>query len=522
MPKISEDDYRSCVLDIKLESLGYPVKDIKFVRRGASNRFKVYGGDYQPDYIFYFENRPILDVEAKPSESQFDNVYDQATFYARNFRIKDQPFTIPYIICASGDKIKMYKAVASKTGLGVEFEELKEILSWTALLDKIKQALKPATIEIASETTLGIEKFRDIFEEIYKTLSESGRPKFNNDDEIVMTMNEIIRATLNLQDKIKIYERYSLSKKVINRIEEILGWYDLNKIEGNNLAYAYRDFITRAFTGTVAWWMREKDKEIGRYLTPAGIIDFMVKVSEPQSIDKIIDFACGSGGFIGGVLGYLKGKIQPQKFLESNIFTCDVDEFSVSTAKTFLELLLPGKQENLNIFHHNGLWSEKVHSWEKNDLSDMIKSEFFDLVISNPPAGADYNLGHESHLSKVLPLIDLNKKCQNAPLFIQRAIQLAKNDGKICFIVPDGILANTQLKYIRDYISQTCQVEMVVSLPRIFPNVTSKMSIIYMKKCKEPNPKEPIFSAIVSQTEESNLEVELESIYKRWAVRSKK
>ena len=510
MPRISEDDYRSCILDPFLEKLGYPYRDIKFVRRNV--RFKVYDKERLADYIFYLENRPVLNIEAKASETKFDEVYSQATFYSKNFS-KD---AIPYIICAAGNKIKMFKAVASKTGLGIEFEELKEVLSWTALIQKVESALKPATIEVASETTLGIEQFRNIFREIYLTLLEQGRPKFKNDDEIVMTMNEIIRATLNGQDRFKIYERYSLTKKVIDHIEEVLNWYDLNQIEGYNLAYAYRDFITKAFTGSVAWWAKEKDKEIGRYLTPAAIIDFMVKVSAPEKTDKIIDFACGSGGFIGGILGYLKDKIDQQEFLSKNIFACDVDEFSVSTAKTFLELLLPGKQERLNIFHHNGLWSQKIHSWERDDLSNTFKNDSFDLVISNPPAGADYNLGHEEHLSKVLPLVDLNKKCQNAPLFIQRAIQLAKDNGKICLIVPDGILANTQLKYIRDYIKETCQVEMIISLPRIFPNVASKMSIIYLTKCKKPDSKKPIFGMSVSESEETNLEMELENIYKKW------
>ncbi|MFQ6091594.1 MAG: class I SAM-dependent DNA methyltransferase, partial [bacterium] len=239
---------------------------------------------------------------------------------------------------------------------------------------------------------------------------------------------------------------------------------------------------------------------------------------------RVIDPACGSGGFCGGILGYLEDRIDKSQFLETNLFACHVDQFAVSTAKTFIDLLLPGRQEVFNIFHHNGLCSDRVHSWEKDDLGDVIAEESFDLIISNPPGGADYNLGYDDELRSNFPL-EKHKKgnLQNAPLFIQRAIQLARDGGKICLIVPDGTLANVQLQYLHKHIFDTCRVKAVVSLPRgIFPNVPSKMSILYMIKDKKPEVKEPIFMAEVktgteSETgEEYNLESELEEILREF------
>ena len=59
---------------------------------------------------------------------------------------------------------------------------------------------------------------------------------------------------------------------------------------------------------------------------------------------------------------------------------------------------------------------------------------------------------------------------------------------------------------------------MIVSLPRVFPNVPSKMSIIYMKKCKRPDNKKSVFSAVALQDEDHNLETELNDIYKKWKI----
>ena len=554
MTKLSEADYRSCRLEPKLEKLGYPHRDLNICRRHA--RFKDYSGSYSLDYLFFIENKPILNIEAKPYESQFNTVYGQATYYARNF---EPTKTIPYIICAAGLKIEMYKAMPSRNGIGVEFEKLGRLLNWKDLLSVVKPAIKPTTVEAATRTTLGLESLKMVYSEIFEALKQN-RPKLKHEDNIVLVMNEILKAVIQAQDIKGIFEKNRLTQGTIARIEEVLHWYPLTKIEGHNLAYAYREFITRSFTGTMPSWAGER--EIGRYLTPASVIKFMVELCNPQPADKVIDFACGSGGFLGAIASLMVAKTNLNRYLKEKLFACDADRFSISTAKTFMELLLPGKQSLaetfeesfyskslkpgsqiglgdaypevgptprlpfglnktegvLNIFHHNGLFSKKIHSWER-DLSSITRDGEFDMVISNPPGGTEYNLEHETELKSLFPLERGKKKLQNAPLFIQRAIQLAKKDGKICLIVPDGILANIQLQYLQKYIFNCCRVEAVISLPRgIFPNVPSKMSIIYMIKTDKPTIKrEPFLAAVITGIdpetgEPRNLETELDQI----------
>ena len=518
MSKLSESDYRSCILEPKLEKLGYPHRDLNHCRRGAS--FKDYGGTYHLDYLFYFNDEPILDIEAKPKEKQFDKAHEQATYYARNF---DPVRVIPYIICAAGERIEMFKAVPSKNGVGVEFKRLEKLLSWKELISRIKSAIKPKTVETITETTLGLESLKTVYNELFKTLKQK-RPKFKNDDEVVLAMNDILCEFITGNRWQSIRKRYNLSEMKTARIKEILGWYSLREISGHNLAYAYREFVTRQFTGTTPSWVKGEEREVGRYLTPAPVIDFMVKLCNPKPTDKIIDFACGSGGFLGAIVHRMLGKVNLYKYLKENIFACDVDEFSVSTARTFLTLLLRKDTPSIsfNLFHHNGLFSQKVHTWEQ-DLGKIIKEGSFDLIISNPPGGARYNLGYEDEIKGMFPLERGKKVLQNGPLFIQRAIQLARNRGKICLIVPHGILANVQLQYLRKYIFENCEVKAIISLPRgIFPNVQSKMSILYMVKTRRPSLKKEAFLAGVNTGkdpetgEECNLDSELKKILERY------
>lgn len=520
MSKQSEDDYKACKLEPLLEQLGYPIRDINFVKRGSSNRFKTYAGSHDPDYIFYIEKKPILDIEAKPTEKRFEQGYNQATFYAINHPCG----TIPFIVCAAGDKIEMFKAFPSEDGLNIKFQKLERILTWKELQQTVAKSFKPKSIEEAVETTLGLETFRQIFEELFSLFSKS-KIKFKNRDEPVMLMNRIIITLIHGENLRPIFEANNFPKRLRKNIRGLLGRYSLIDVEGYDLAYAYRDFVTRSFTGITPWWAGKGEKEIGRYLTPAPVINFMVNLCKPNTEDKVIDFACGSGGFLGAIASRMLGKIDINKYLKKKLVGLDADSFSVSTALTFVDLLLPGEQispatihrGDLNIFHKNGLCSENIHSWETQNLSKYLENNSFDIVISNPPGGVNYNLGHEDRLTSNFLLEKGKDKLQNAPLFIQRAIQLATTGGKICLIVPDGILSNINLDYIRTHIFENCQVRAIISLPRgIFPNVPSKMSVIFMTKSKRHPKEKNIFMAGIQTGEDYNLEFELEEILQKY------
>lgn len=71
-------------------------------------------------------------------------------------------------------------------------------------------------------------------------------------------MTEILRAVMWEQDIEEIFDSTRLSKGTIARIEEVLRWYPLMKIEGYNLAYAYREFITGRFIGTMPSWAEKR------------------------------------------------------------------------------------------------------------------------------------------------------------------------------------------------------------------------------------------------------------------------
>lgn len=571
----NETDYWDNVVTPVLDRLGVP-KGAHIRRREFP--ISVHWGDRSADWLIFVQNRPMLVIEAKQSEGDFEKAKADAKTFAINFNPKKQEDrkaigdirAIPYIFTPCGTKLIMFKLTVLEDGITPDLQALENLLTYEELEQIAQRSVTFTGTRPLEKNLLSTSQFRINFEEICNAIEKRMIPKVKiklpgAKDSVVLVLNEILLPSFQKQNREPVYRKHKFTKKVIKQIEVVLNRYDLSQIEGPDLAYAYRDFVTRNFTGTTPWWAGKEEKEIGRYLTPAPVIKFMVDLCNPDPNDKVIDFACGSGGFLGAIASRMSSRTDIGKYLSEKLFACDVDPFSVSTAQTFMELLLPGKQTltqiieesfyvtslekgsqinlddvhpkvgitkpprlgfrktkkegMLNIFHHNGLFSEKIHSWEY-DLSFIIPERSFDLAISNPPGGTDYNLGYDDELKKLFPSEGLRKKLQNAPLFIQRAIQLAKIGGKICLIVPDGVLANIELQYLQEYIFNTCQVKGVISLPRgIFPNVSSKMGILYMIKTKTPSVKKPIFMASVEVGEETDLESELKKIlenYKRF------
>lgn len=76
-------------------------------------------------------------------------------------------------------------------------------------------------------------------------------------------------------------------------------------------------------------------------------------------------------------------------------------------------------------------------------------------------------------------------------LFLERFIRLAKPNGKVIIILPEGIFANSNLKHVREWLVRNFTLHAVIGLPRdVFKHTgtTAKTAILYLEN-RKPNPK---------------------------------
>jgi len=190
---------------------------------------------------------------------------------------------------------------------------------------------------------------------------------------------------------------------------------------------------------------------IGQFFTPEIVADCMFRIAGVHGRQRVIDPSCGDGSFL---------RVAP-KTLE--LHGCEIDPQYASVAKH----LTTGKR-----FIEGDALTSLVALWGACDLA-----------IGNPPFSAQASLEKRS---EVLQGFDLgagrSSQCLEV-LFLELFLKLAKTNGRIAIILPDGPFSNKPFKYVRDWLLCRAHVEAIISLPRgIFNGTTAKTNILIAQK----------------------------------------
>ncbi len=314
---------------------------------------------------------------------------------------------------------------------------------------------------------------------------------------------------LNCFFKENVIEKY---RNLINHEEKInlnkdLLYIIIQKLQKISLIQSSKDIIRDAFEIFVSKILKD---EGGQFFTPLNIIKFMVGYLDPILKDKILDPACGHGGFLLEAKDYLWAKNPSEKDkinIISNLYGIDKDLFLAKICKLHLEILSNGKS---NIFCENSL-DPSNYNYELKNLSLENK---FDIILTNPPFGVkipidnksllqQYELGHiwindkNNHWSKTKKI---QKKQPPQILFIERCIQLLKNGGKLGIVLPEGIFGNPTDRYIWEFLEQNGKILGIVSLDQntFQPYTCNKTSILFYQKINKFNSDYFIDFAIVN------------------------
>ena len=336
--------------------------------------------------------------------------------------------------------------------------------------------------------------------------------KFTKPDEMVAFRAGIDEKSKEVKDRI--LELFNKVKKNYNDVidnsdEIILDEYSLTYIVGELQQYSIlessRDAVSDAFEVFIGHALKGGQ---GQFFTPRNVVKMVVELIDPTHEQKIIDPACGSGGFLVESLRYIWNKaeiefdglgwpkheieIEKQKIAIKNIRGIDKDYFLSKVAKAYMALLGDGRG---GVFCENSL--ENPDHWNKK-TKDEVKMEYFDVVVTNPPFGSkipvkgedilkQYDLGHSFKEDKKTGKYTKDKLQQKETpqiLFIERCLQLLKPNGKLALVLPDGILGNDSLVYLREWILDKAQILAAIDVPieTFMPYTSTKTSILILRK----------------------------------------
>jgi len=296
------------------------------------------------------------------------------------------------------------------------------------------------------------------------------------------------------QDAKVFKEDVRLEPKIVYSVVEHLQGVAFVKTDLDTKGVAFEKFMVDFFKG-----------KMGQFFTPREIIRFAVKILNPTKDDLVLDPASGSGGFLLNSMDNVREfaeKTQNEReawsqwheFAQHNLYGIDINDQIARVCKMNMILHDDG--------HTNIISTDSLRSFDEiYEINHGFKENHFDIILTNPPFGATVKSTEKPYLGKYE--LGENKKNQKTEiLFIERCLGFLKvGTGKMAIVLPDGILTNSSLQYVRDFLMEHAQIEAVVSLPQITfshfgAGVKSSLVFIRKKKKDEKLGNYPIFMAI--------------------------
>ena len=322
---------------------------------------------------------------------------------------------------------------------------------------------------------------------------------------------------------------------VLAQCVEHLEGISLDRTELDTKGVAFEEFMGGFFKG-----------DFGQYFTPRELIAFAVEMLQPQREHLILDPACGSGGFLLYALDYVRREADkrfPQRndvrqilnhhnywhdFAQNNLFGIEVNDELARVAKMNMIIHDDG---HTNIVGHDAL--DFLDNLEDKHEKRGLRENRFDLILTNPPFGATIRRTEKGdgyleqfelmrYLGKDNPLrseltgdgddrgakqgaraVTKRANIKTEIAFLERIHTFLKpGTGRAAVVLPDGILTNSSLQGVRDWLLSRFQLMAVVSLPQFaFQHYDAgvKASIVFLRRLSNGETvadNQPIFMAL--------------------------
>lgn len=281
-------------------------------------------------------------------------------------------------------------------------------------------------------------------------------------------------------------------------------------LESVNLGETDLDSKGRAFETFMGSFFRGN---FGQYFTPREIVKFIVDVLPIEHDKKVLDTSCGSGGFLLYALNKVREKATEyypnykndarqyakwfpywHDFAEKNLYGIEINEQISRAAKMNMIIHDDG---HTNVITSDGLISDATIKERTGNKG--FEYGTFDFIITNPPFGSNIRQTEQAYLKtyqlgkKEEDWLAVKSKAgddtrdgqQSEVLFIEQDYLYLREGGYLAIVLPDGILTNSSMQYVRNQIENWFRIVAVVSMPQTAFTANGagvKSSVLFLKK----------------------------------------
>ncbi len=208
----------------------------------------------------------------------------------------------------------------------------------------------------------------------------------------------------------------------------------------------------------------------GEYYTPRAITQFITELIDPQLGEKILDPACGTGGYLTAAIEHLKeqaNSVEAWQSIAKNIIGWEYKPLPYLLATTNLIL---HDIEVPNIMFRDSL---------DQPLSSYTEKHRVHAILATPPFGGIVADNNEDNFPQNF------RTKESADLFLILMIHLLKQGGRAGIVLPDGSLTGDGVKQrVRQKLLEDCNLHTIIRLPNsVFqPYATVATNLLFFTK----------------------------------------
>lgn len=246
-------------------------------------------------------------------------------------------------------------------------------------------------------------------------------------------------------------------RKVLNKLNEI----DFNIAKDR---HAFGELYETILKGL------QSAGKSGEFYTPRAITSFITEMINPQLGEKILDPACGTGGYLTCAIEHLKeqaNSVEERKSIAENVMGWEYKPLPYLLATTNL------------ILHDMEVPNIRFGDALDQPLSNFTEKHRVNAILANPPFGGIVANNNENNFPQNF------RTKESADLFLILMIHLLKQGGRAGIVLPDGSLTGDGVKQrVRQKLLEECNLHTIIRLPNsVFqPYATVATNLLFFTK----------------------------------------
>ena len=462
------------------------------------------------DLVAYHNSQAVVIVEAKSPREPIQSGIGQVDSYA--FALQT-----PYSVITNGKQflVRGYYSFNSRINIIQEtvprlqmgrWRKVGNLIGFNQVLDTLREKAEPVAVPDAQK----IKDFRRFFRRIHSEIRDRDRLdpaaafdelskllflkaaeedwRTRNPSRSVLSPRMIaeweeigdVKALIDRWFQKAVAEFYSdvfendprigLKAETLKRVLDLMRPFQVRDGDVDVKGRAFEEFLPSQLRG----------KALGQYFTPRRVVDFMVEIAGVSIKDVVVDFSCGSGGFLIKTFDTMKSRVEElpegivtrmgttrhdimEAIRSDQIHGIDAEPRAARTAKMNMLMWGDGRRvvrgNGLDVVDHEG------RPYTPAEFSPSDRKSGCTLILANPPFGSSekdagilsrYRLGSKD--------VERSKE-RTEILFLEKGLRLLRPEGRMLIVLPQGIFQTISDQRVRDYLHSECEIRAIISLP---------------------------------------------------------